>query len=188
MCDIDYSPLAIVNKETFSAYRSKIETCVSDKGWLVSLIKLEKEKSERFGYGLEQTVAFYEEALPPIVKLLTRFNDLERRLTILNKPLDIMLKNEILIRTGVISRDINEKWRLPETQSAAATEQDNIDTVEENEGIKEEIALQGLDLIGVIPQDETIYEYDSAGKPTSKVDANNPVRLKVAEIMKELGF
>lgn len=57
-----------------------------------------------------------------------------------------------------------------------------------NEGIKEEIALQNLDLIGVIPQDETIYEYDSAGKPTSKVDANNPVRLKVAEIMKELGF
>lgn len=57
-----------------------------------------------------------------------------------------------------------------------------------NDGIKEEIALQKLDLVGVIPQDETIYEYDSAGNATSKVPADNPVRLKVAEIMKELGF
>lgn len=57
-----------------------------------------------------------------------------------------------------------------------------------NDGIKEEIANQKLDLIGVIPQDETIYQYDSDGKPTSKVDADNPVRLAVNEIMKKLGF
>lgn len=34
------------------------------------------------------------------------------------------------------------------------------------DGIKEEISLQGLDLLGVIPQDELLYEYDSSGKPT----------------------
>lgn len=57
-----------------------------------------------------------------------------------------------------------------------------------NDGIKEEIAKQELDLIGVIPQDETIYQYDSDGKPTSKVDEDNPVRVAVNEIMKKLGF
>lgn len=57
-----------------------------------------------------------------------------------------------------------------------------------NDGIKEEIAKQELNLIGVIPQDETIYQYDSDGKPTSKVDEDNPVRVAVNEIMKKLGF
>lgn len=57
-----------------------------------------------------------------------------------------------------------------------------------NDGVKEEIEKQNLDLIGVIPQDETIYEYDCDGKPTSKVSADNPVRLAVNEIMKKLGF
>ena len=57
-----------------------------------------------------------------------------------------------------------------------------------NEGIKEEIELQGLDLIGVIPQDETIYDYDCAGKPTSKVPADNQVRTAVRSIMQQLGF
>jgi CO dehydrogenase maturation factor len=57
-----------------------------------------------------------------------------------------------------------------------------------NDGIKEEIANQKLDVIGVIPQDETIYQYDSDGKPTSQVDADNPVRTAVNEIMKKLGF
>ena len=57
-----------------------------------------------------------------------------------------------------------------------------------NDGIKEEIAKHNLDLVGVIPQDETIYEYDSNGQATSKVSDDNPVRLAVNEIMKKLGF
>ena len=31
-----------------------------------------------------------------------------------------------------------------------------------NEGIKEEIALQGLELFGVVPQDDAVYEYEKA--------------------------
>lgn len=57
-----------------------------------------------------------------------------------------------------------------------------------NEGIKEEIANQGLDLLGVLPQDETIYEYDCDGKATSKVADDNPVKKAVEGLMKELGF
>ena len=36
-----------------------------------------------------------------------------------------------------------------------------------NDGIKEEIENQGLHLLGVVPQDETVYEYDCEGKPTA---------------------
>ncbi|MBQ1311170.1 MAG: AAA family ATPase [Blautia sp.] len=55
-----------------------------------------------------------------------------------------------------------------------------------NEGIKEEIALQGLHLLGVVPQDETIYEYDCDGKPTSQVPEDNPVRKAVRQIVDSL--
>jgi len=57
-----------------------------------------------------------------------------------------------------------------------------------NEGVMEEIEKHGLDLVGVIPQDETIYDYDCFGKATSKVPDDNPVKLAVQEIMKKLGF
>ncbi|KIR01842.1 CO dehydrogenase accessory protein CooC (nickel insertion) [Lachnospiraceae bacterium TWA4] len=57
-----------------------------------------------------------------------------------------------------------------------------------NDGIKEEIANQGLDLVGVIPQDETIYEYDCDGKATSQVPDDNPVKMAVRKIMEDLGF
>ena len=105
MKDISYSPLAFVKKEIYAAYKTKLETCISDKGWLVSLIKLEKEKYERFEYGLEQARSFYDEALPPLVKLLKGFTNIEERLTVLNKPIGDMLKQEILIRIGVIPRE-----------------------------------------------------------------------------------
>ena len=55
-----------------------------------------------------------------------------------------------------------------------------------NEGVKEEIAKHGLQLIGVIPQDETVYEYDGEGRPTSKLPADNPARRAVNEIAEKL--
>lgn len=44
------------------------------------------------------------------------------------------------------------------------------------DGILEEIRLQGLDLLGVIPQDTNIYDFDSAGKPTSTLPEDSPAR------------
>ena len=55
-----------------------------------------------------------------------------------------------------------------------------------NEGIREEIEKHGLTLIGVIPQDETVYEYDCDGKPTTKLDESNPAKKAVVEIAKKL--
>lgn len=55
-------------------------------------------------------------------------------------------------------------------------------------GIKEEIEKRGLSLLGVLPQDETIYEYDSDGKPSSKVPDDNAFKTKLFEIMDGLGL
>ena len=57
-----------------------------------------------------------------------------------------------------------------------------------NEGILEEIALNDLDLVGVIPQDDLIYEYDTAGKPTSQIPDDSPVKKALWEIMGKLGL
>ncbi len=57
-----------------------------------------------------------------------------------------------------------------------------------NEGILEEIKIQNLDLIGVVPQDELVYEYDSAGKPTSTLPEDSVSKKAVREIMDKLGI
>jgi CO dehydrogenase maturation factor len=55
-----------------------------------------------------------------------------------------------------------------------------------DEGILEEIKIQQLELVGVLPQDETVYRYDCDGKPTSKVPDDNPVKLALRQIMDTL--
>ena len=53
-----------------------------------------------------------------------------------------------------------------------------------NDGIKEEIEKQGLNLLGVVPQDE----YDCEGKPTASLPENNPVKMALREIVDKLGL
>ena len=55
-----------------------------------------------------------------------------------------------------------------------------------NEGVKEEIEKFGLDLIGVVPQDESVFEYDCDGKPTSKLPGDSPARAAVNKIAEKL--
>ena len=55
-----------------------------------------------------------------------------------------------------------------------------------NKGIQEEIANQGLTLLGVVPQDETVYEYDSEGRPTSTLPEDNPVKTALRAIVDNL--
>mgnify|MGYP000502684158 CR=1 FL=1 len=57
-----------------------------------------------------------------------------------------------------------------------------------NPGILEEIRNQGLDLIGVVPQDEAVYEYDCDGKPTVTLPEDNPMRKAAFEIFDKLGL
>ena len=43
-----------------------------------------------------------------------------------------------------------------------------------SEVVKEMIAEEGLELAGVIPDDEQVYEFDMDGRPTIEIDAGNP--------------
>lgn len=55
-----------------------------------------------------------------------------------------------------------------------------------NDGIKEEIANQGLNLLGVVPQDEAVYEYDCEGRPTASLPEDNPVKVALRAIVDKL--
>ena len=55
-----------------------------------------------------------------------------------------------------------------------------------SEGLKDEIALQKLNLFGVIPQDDLVYEYDSAGTPLVTLPAESPARTALKKIIQFL--
>lgn len=55
-----------------------------------------------------------------------------------------------------------------------------------NDGVKEEIAKHSLELIGIIPQDDGIFEYDSLGRPTAYLPETSPAKRAVSEIAEKL--
>lgn len=55
-----------------------------------------------------------------------------------------------------------------------------------NEGTKAEIEKQGLTLLGVVPQDETVYEFDCDGTPIVNLPEDSPVRKAIIEIIDNL--
>ncbi len=57
-----------------------------------------------------------------------------------------------------------------------------------NEGTREEIEKQGLNLLGVVPQDDTVYEYDCEGKPLVELPEDSPVKKALREIVDKLGL
>ena len=57
-----------------------------------------------------------------------------------------------------------------------------------SEGVQEEIQKQGLELLGVVPHDEGVYEYDSAGTPTTELPPENPVRQALYKIIDRLNL
>ncbi len=57
-----------------------------------------------------------------------------------------------------------------------------------DDGVKAEIEKHGLDLLGVLPQDEGVYRCDCDGQPSAKLPGNNPVKLALKDIMKSIGL
>ena len=57
-----------------------------------------------------------------------------------------------------------------------------------DEGVKEEIAKHGLELLGVLPQSEEIYQCDCDGVPSAKLPENNPVKVALKGIMQSIGL
>ena len=87
--------------------------------------------------------------------------------------------------TGVITingRNIDDYFGL-ETMKLIVNRAPN---GELNPGVMEEINKYGLQLAGVLPQDDTVYTYDCEGKPSSQVPDTAPVKKALAAIMQEL--
>ena len=57
-----------------------------------------------------------------------------------------------------------------------------------DEGVKAEIEKHGLDLLGVLPQDESVYRCDCDGEPSAKLPESNPVKVALAAIMQSIGL
>ena len=55
-----------------------------------------------------------------------------------------------------------------------------------NEGTAEGIEKQGLDLLGVIPMDQQVFEYDAYGKPLVTLPEDSAARKAVREIIDKL--
>ena len=55
-----------------------------------------------------------------------------------------------------------------------------------DQGIVEEIEAQRLSLLGVLPQDDTVYQFDCEGKPSAKVPDDSPIKIAMKEIFKNL--
>jgi CO dehydrogenase maturation factor len=57
-----------------------------------------------------------------------------------------------------------------------------------SEGVRAEIDKHGLKLIGVLPQDEAVYQCDCDGEPSARLPENNPVKTALRGIMASLGL
>ena len=54
-------------------------------------------------------------------------------------------------------------------------------------GVLEEINKHGLNLLGVLPQDEAVYKADCAGEPSALLPDTNPVKQALKEILAKVG-
>jgi len=55
-----------------------------------------------------------------------------------------------------------------------------------NPGVQEEIGKYGMKLFGVVPHDDTVYEYDAEGRPSVTVPQDSPVKQAVHRIFDQL--
>jgi len=55
-------------------------------------------------------------------------------------------------------------------------------------GVLDEIKSQGLELLGVLPQDETVYRFDCDGLPTSTIPDDAPIKIAMKDIITGLGL
>lgn len=57
-----------------------------------------------------------------------------------------------------------------------------------DEGTLEEIEKHKLDLLGVVPHDEMVYQFDCDGRPTVQLPIDSPVRSALKEIVDRIGL
>ena len=55
-----------------------------------------------------------------------------------------------------------------------------------SDGVREEIEKHHLNLLGVLPQDDAVYEADCDGKPSAHVPEDSPVKTALRAILKKI--
>ena len=55
-------------------------------------------------------------------------------------------------------------------------------------GTMEEVEKQGLTLLGIVPQDQDVYQYDCDGKPIVRLPKDSPIRSALHDIVQKLGL
>ena len=57
-----------------------------------------------------------------------------------------------------------------------------------NAGVREEIEKHGLELAGVLPQDDNVYEADCEGRPSAKIPDGSPMKQALRGVMQSLNL
>ena len=57
-----------------------------------------------------------------------------------------------------------------------------------NVGVREEIEKHGLELAGVLPQDDNVYEADCKGRPSAKIPDGSPMKQALRGVMQTLNL
>ena len=57
-----------------------------------------------------------------------------------------------------------------------------------SDGVLEEIRASGMELAAVLPQDETVYEYDGEGRPTAGLPPENPFKKALYAALDQMQF
>ena len=86
---------------------------------------------------------------------------------------------------GRIARMVEELKLRPDTMGLIVNRAPNGVL---NGGVKEEIAAQGLNLLGVLPQDEAVYEADCDGKPSAKLPDSSPMKQALSALLTNLSL
>ena len=66
--------------------------------------------------------------------------------------------------------------------------QEHLEALRQTIALLEEIEQEGLNLLGVVPHDDLVYEYDCDGKPSSQVPDSTPVKQALHQIMRDLNL
>jgi CO dehydrogenase maturation factor len=107
----------------------------------------------------------------PKVDILLLVSDCSRRGIQAAGRLKVMV-DELGLKPSMVKLIVN---RAPSGDAAAL-----------EAGILEEIALQKLDLIGVVPTDESVYRADAEGCPTVELPADTPMKQAVQALIDTL--
>jgi hypothetical protein len=94
-----FSKLAYITPSIINGYLASKKKAEEMVNQALVQVKLSRSELDKYEYGVSQIKEFYKQAIPEAVYILKTFKDLEDRLVVENKPIENVLKIEILRQT-----------------------------------------------------------------------------------------